>query len=172
MLMLEFERQLGEEVAAARRRVLDDSLASAWRWKFRLVFPVIALAIVHLRNSLLDSPADTERRILGFGVAVGLLLAYWIPSVGRAVNRWQQILIGHLGPWPRPERWTMNEDGLEVESPFAKFFRPWSMLTDVRMEQHGLTLRWTLGMPLELPARLVTPELKRTLDHFRAASAD
>ena len=104
------------------------------------------------------------------GLGVAILVSFWVSSEYRSVEKWRTVLVGSLGPWPRTERFEIREAGLAVVTPFAHFFRPWSMLSSVQEHAGGMTLHWQLGDPTDLPSRCLTSEVKQAL--ARAANLD
>ncbi len=170
MLEFEIERPFDEALASAKAKLRDDPLVRRWRWKYRVIFPLAAALIPLIRSVVVEDTAEAQLRWAAQVIGVAILVSFWVSSEYRSVEKWRTFLVGSLGPWPRTERFEIREEGFAVVTPFAHFFRPWSMLSSVQEHAGGMTLHWQLGDPTDLPSRCLTSEVKQAL--ARAANLD
>jgi hypothetical protein len=154
-MQLRFERSLNEAVPAV---AADQSMHRSWGWRSVALALYAALGAAVAEKLL--GPRMLEAGIpraatLALGAVAGVCAILLLLSKRSGIDRFLPALIEDLGPWPRLETWTLNDDGLSIEAFDDVHFQPWSLLKAARHSEAGLLFEWKTATHIFLPGRLV-----------------
>jgi hypothetical protein len=158
-MRLSFERTLEEGAHAARLALAQGSFG----W-IRLIPIALFATLGAALTEKLAGPrgADTglpTAALIAIGACAGIAFSLLLMSRRRGLDHFLPVLIEELGPWPRPEVWTVSEAGWSLKVYDSLHFLPWIHLRAVRRTQQGLVLEWKSAGQSYLPNRLVSEAL-------------